>query len=110
MLSSNFAVASSLLLSQVDMSPAPTRTAEFASVRGIEDLIWDRKTASKDVINRRANLFIFLLRILYYQSLITIVGSYSFHEDHNQAIIIFLHIPGTYIEQIIAFQFFLDSL
>jgi len=95
------------------MSPAPTRTAEFATVGawdGMAEVIWDRKTVSKDVINRRANLFIFLLRIQYYQSLITAVGSYSFHEDHNQAIIIFLYITGTYIEQIIAVQFFLDSL
>ena len=58
------------------MSPAPTRTAEFSTVGpwyGLADVIWDRKTASKDVINRRANLFIFLLRMLYYQFLITVV-------------------------------------
>jgi hypothetical protein len=78
MVSSNVAVASSLLLSQEDMSPVPTRTAELAAVgpsNDVADGIWDMKITSKDVVNRRTNLFIFLLRKLYYQSLMKVIGS-----------------------------------
>src|SRR5687767_4476079 len=68
MLSSNFAVASSLLLSQVDMSPAPTRTAEPATVdpwKSVADGICERKITSEAIVNRRKNLFIFLLRRMW---------------------------------------------